>query len=258
MRGIDTEMVLRLVAENAKQRFELFYGYDPSPPRPKVKKPQRQGQGKGKGKGKGKGMGQGNGQGQAGEEAGDGARQQRGGQGMEARDERGARTELPIRTTGGDSTIGEVQTDSTASSGLVDQARTAGAEQIVAESATAAEGVDASGAVDAAKVDELAKDLAQAEISTELPLVELPRPDASSQDEAGAKTASTSNVTAGEYFIRATQGHSIKLESVAHLESVKDDEDGRRRAGECVHGTKWELWDTLSELSSYLSVGIAP
>ena len=256
MRGIDTEMVLRLVAENAKQRFELFYGYDPSSPRPKVKKPQ--GQGEGKGKGKGKGKGQGNGQGQAGAGEGNGARQQRGGQRNEAGDVQGAHTELPDRTKGRDSTMGELQTDSTASSGLADQARTAGAEQIVAQSATAGEGVDASGTVDAAKVDDLAKDLAQAEISTELPLVELSRPDASSQDEAGAKTASTSTVPAGEYFIRATQGHSIKLESVAHLEPVKDDGDGRRRAGECVHGTKWELWDTLSELSSYLSVDIAP
>ena len=52
---------------------------------------------------------------------------------------------------------------------------------------------------------------------------------------------------AGEWFIRATQGHSLKLDSIAHLTPILDDEESRARAGLLVHGTKWELWDTLSK-----------
>lgn len=50
-----------------------------------------------------------------------------------------------------------------------------------------------------------------------------------------------------EWFIRATQGHSIKLEGTGHLTPVGDDADSRARAGLMVHGTQWRLWETLSE-----------
>lgn len=49
-----------------------------------------------------------------------------------------------------------------------------------------------------------------------------------------------------EWFIRAVQGHTLKLDS-GHLEELKDDENGRQKAGLLVHGTKWQLWETISE-----------
>jgi 2'-phosphotransferase len=207
MRDIDTEMVLRLVAENAKQRFELAWGYDPSPVKVKAKK----GQGKGKGKEKAK----------------------------------------PVPT------VQAVQADGAAggSGQDVKDQRDEGVQRVEKE----VERHEAhTGAVDTAKVDDLAVSLEKASIHTELPLVILPRPDAdndtneSKSPEAPEPTlTSTSTVTRpGEWFIRATQGHSIKLDSVSHLTLVTDDEDGRARAGVCVHGTRWELWDVLSESSS--------
>lgn len=81
--------------------------------------------------------------------------------------------------------------------------------------------------------------------SSELPLIILPDPtteDGSTPDERGG------------YFIRASQGHSINLEGVAHLELVNDDEEGRKRTGLIVHGTRWELWDVLSESNTLLSL----
>ena len=183
MRDIDTEMVLRLVAENAKQRFELTYAYDPSPAKVKPKK----GQGKGKGKGKS--------QPKATDTTVDG--------------------ELAKRVEA-DS---EVKTDTNSNDPKTDD----------------------KAPVDAARVDDLAIDLAKASVSTELPLVVLPRP----EDGSSAEGGSTSQP--GEWFIRATQGHSIKLDSVSHLTPVGMDEEGLARAGLCVHGTRWELWDTLSE-----------
>ncbi|WVR08316.1 hypothetical protein IAU60_005369 [Kwoniella sp. DSM 27419] len=174
LRGIDLEMVLRLVAENAKQRFQLFYGYDPSPPPPKKKKVQQV-------------------------------------------------SKKKLRA-------------------MAAEAESAGGPR--AE-------------VDAAQLDDLRSNLAKTSVtsspqvaeetppSTELPLVEVPKPDV---DEASRDTLlSGEQSTPGEYFIRATQGHSINLESVSHLEEVRDDEDGRRKAGLLVHGTKWELWDVLKD-----------
>lgn len=49
-----------------------------------------------------------------------------------------------------------------------------------------------------------------------------------------------------EWFIRAVQGHTLKLDS-GHLEELKDNEDGRQKAGLLVHGTKWQLWNAISE-----------
>ncbi len=100
------------------------------------------------------------------------------------------------------------------------------------------------GEVDAAAIDGVRNDLAQVAITSErpecaeLPLVTIPLP---VSDEAESFEGQR-----GKYFIRAIQGHSLKLESTAHLTPVLDDEDGRGRAGLIVHGTQWELWETLS------------
>lgn len=192
MRDVDVEMVLRLVEDNAKKRFELFYGFDPSPPPPskRGKKGQQQ---KGQGKPKGKRVPPG-----------------------------------PAAEANGEAVV-------------VDKAND----------------LDKGTSVDAAQLDDVAVEMKNAVISdspaeplptaevptpteptsTELPLVEVPLPQG---DEASASQP-------GEYFIRAVQGHSIKLESVAHLEALADDEASRAMAGELVHGTRWELFETLSE-----------
>lgn len=142
LRGIDVETVLKLVEENAKKRFEVVWGYDPSPPLPIKKKGQNQPK-----------------------------------------------------------------------------------KKKVVE--------------DAAAVDDLRKEMEQAMLSDtkaveeewkELPLVVVDR-------EAGG--------SGGEWFIRASQGHSIKLEGTAHLTAVEDDEEGRERVGMMVHGTRDDLWETI-------------
>lgn len=182
MRDVDKDMVLRLVEENAKKRFELVFGYDPSPPPPK----------KGKGQNKGKGKGQGQGQG--------GKKVEEVASGVDAVEvgEKGA------------SAPGEPVT----------------APEPPVESATAS-------------VDALPVLLSPAQItSTELPLVILPDPAVEEVSDPDPR---------GGYYIRASQGHSIALEGVAHLEAVLDDEEGRKRAGLIVHGTRWDLWETLSE-----------
>jgi 2'-phosphotransferase len=177
MKEVDLATVLRLVEENAKQRFELAWGYDPSPPRPK--------KGKGQSKGSGKTKGQ------------------------------------LLKEKEKAQAIGKLDT-STSSDATVRQE------------------------VDAAAVDDVQKELSTASIaaipvSTELPLVIMPIPQSGAQSPDGGITGQ------GEWFIRATQGHSIQLESTAHLEPVANDEAGRARVGEIVHGTRWELWDVLSK-----------
>ncbi|WWD20035.1 hypothetical protein CI109_104508 [Kwoniella shandongensis] len=198
MREVDLDVVLRLVAENAKQRFELFYGYDPIPPRPKKKG----GQGKGKGQGQGK-------------------------KGRPA-------AAVGIEAAGSLSTSAATE---------------AGAVAPISQGGPAVGG--GKSAPDAATIDDIRNELSKSSLDPtpppatspeeppELPLQSLPRP----TDDDSTPTAPDG--PRGEYFIRATQGHSIKLESTAHLEPVKDDEEGRRRAGELVHGTRWELWDVL-------------
>jgi 2'-phosphotransferase len=176
MRDIDKDMVLRLVEENAKKRFELVYGYDPSPPVPKKAKGQNRVKGKNQG-------------------------------GPKA----GKKTGTPESTISADTGIGTH--GHPAELGLAETV-----EQPLAESITA--------------------DLASVSItSTELPLVVLPNPTDVDDTAPDGRTG---------YYIRASQGHSIQLEGVAHLEPVDDDEDGRMRAGLAVHGTRWELWDVLS------------
>jgi 2'-phosphotransferase len=192
MRDVDKDMVLRLVAENAKQRFELFYGLDPSPPIVKAKK----GQGKGKGKG-------------------------------------GPKPKLALK---GQSPAG-LEGEKSAATG--DAAET-GERKVET--------------VDAAQVDDLRKELSEATlqdpkpISTELPLISIPIPPPEGGDASSSGTTPVqAGGSTGEYFIRATQGHTIKVETAALLEEVKNDEEGRTKAGVLVHGTRWELWEVLSE-----------
>jgi len=149
MRGIDVETVLKLVEENAKKRFEVVWGYDPSPPLPKKK-----GQSK----------------------------------------KQKAKAPIPKE-----------------------------------------------GEVDAAGVDDLTKEMEQAILGEskeeewkELPLVVV--------DKEGADEGIDTSAT---WFIRASQGHSIKLEGTAHLTPVEDDEEGRQRVGLMVHGTRDDLWDII-------------
>ncbi|KAL1409458.1 tRNA 2'-phosphotransferase [Vanrija albida] len=145
LKEVDEPTVFRIVEENAKKRFELQFGYDPSPPKPK-KKP------------------------------------------------------VPRKKK-----------------------------------------------VPGAAVDAVAEQLAKATVAepaapaepewTELPFVSLPPPAEGEPSEPR-----------GEWFIRATQGHSIALEGTGHLEPVLvDDAATRERVGLMVHGTRWELFETLKQ-----------
>lgn len=57
-----------------------------------------------------------------------------------------------------------------------------------------------------------------------------------------------------EWFIRAAQGHSLPTVTTEHLEPVLNDEEGRAKVGEMVHGTKEELWDVIRACDFGLSV----
>lgn len=82
---------------------------------------------------------------------------------------------------------------------------------------------------------------------TELAFVKLPPPESSFDSPEGGGVAESDGGHTGQWYIRAVQGHSIKLEGTDHLVPVGKDGDGTARAGLMVHGTKWELWETLSE-----------
>lgn len=136
--GVDQAAVFRIVEDNAKKRFEVVYGYDPSPPKPKTKAPKKK----------------------------------------------------PVRVVpGAPVTVETVQ-----------------------------------------------EDLAKAAIQPEEPWTEL----------EFVKLTEGENHPLAAWYIRAVQGHSIKLEGTGHLEELKDDAHGREVAGELVHGTQWALWETLS------------
>lgn len=297
LRGVDKEMVFRLVEENAKKRFELFYGYDPSPPVPKGKGKGRGGSGNGNGGGKKTGKGKG--------EGGKGGRVVKNTARAAARAERRALASTEdqdaIQGTEGQAVSAEVKQGGLKGKGSAEQLE--GAEEVasatvervdptseeiptgVTTATTAKQDiiVPPSHAATDTTVEDVSTRFGQTGIqpgrdpkaiqerepeaeSTELPLIPLPRPDqldTASSDSSSTNTittdtsrspipTSTSHATSadegrGEYFIRASQGHSIALAGVAHLEPVLDDDEGRRRAGEMVHGTKWELWETLSE-----------
>lgn len=100
--------------------------------------------------------------------------------------------------------------------------------------------------VPGAPVDAVTEQLAKAAVTepapepewTELPFVSLPAPGEGEPSEPR-----------GEWWIRATQGHSIALEGTGHLEpALADDAATRERVGLMVHGTRWELYETLSGL----------
>ncbi|WVQ66584.1 uncharacterized protein L199_004768 [Kwoniella botswanensis] len=194
MRDVDVNMVLRLVAENSKQRFQLFYGYDPSPPRPKKMK-----------------------------------------KGQQPKKQRPRPPPSPQ-----DITAASTDSHNTEKMRKLDE-EGHGLGPIPLQ--------DANG-IDAAEIDNIQSNLSKTTISSqgengsgyvELPLVSLPNPNENNgTDEGGSSTS-----IKGGYFIRATQGHSINLEGTSHLEELKDDEEGRKKAGVMVHGTRLELWNIL-------------
>jgi 2'-phosphotransferase len=267
---VDIATVLRLVEENAKKRFEVVWGYDPSPPIPK-------------GKGKNKGQGQGQGQGQTKKQKEkdrlrqqqrelQAERAQRGpGQAREAEATAGTvvggeKTEpglenSSVRGNASSDQVTETQSSKEVDATLIDAAQAMQKVRLDAEprSESVTEDKGPSGSLQSDKPP-----------STELPLVILPSHDDINDDLnisfPGENTTSSRPNTPGktltskrnsgssetvqpqpEYFIRASQGHSIQLDSVSHLTPVQDDEDGRKRVGDIVHGTKWELWDVLRE-----------
>ncbi|WVQ96399.1 hypothetical protein IAU59_003504 [Kwoniella sp. CBS 9459] len=229
MREIDLETVLRLVSENAKQRFQLMYGYDPSPPPPKKKKVQQVSKKK--------------------------LRAMRDAQAA-AQAEVEAQTDDAGTKQGGEER-GQSQTEAVPRGvDAVQQASTSGPVEIKSTAESGRPEPDAS------EIDNIQSALKKATLnpsnggedsesqleSTESPLVELPLPSASpDNDGSGPVAATAGSAERGEYFIRATQGHSINLESTAHLEQITvDDEQGRKKVGLMVHGTRWELYDVLS------------
>ncbi|OWZ45103.1 tRNA 2'-phosphotransferase [Cryptococcus neoformans c45] len=199
LKGVDESTILHLVQTNPKKRFELFWGYDPSPPRPKKKPTQ----------GKTKKQLQ--------------------------RDREAAAAAAASVTASG---TGERQGKG--------KEPDAAAIDIIASSLAS---TDLTAPSSSLSINSAAPAPAQSSTSVdppELPLISLPDPHTSASDSDPSANANSDNPK-GEYFIRATQGHSIQLESTAHLEQVKDDEEGRRKVGLMVHGTRWELWDTLKE-----------
>ncbi|OXG25266.1 tRNA 2'-phosphotransferase [Cryptococcus neoformans Ze90-1] len=204
LKGVDESTILHLVQTNPKKRFELFWGYDPSPPRPK-KKPT---QGKTKK------------------------------QLQRDREAAAAAAAASVAASG----TGERQGKG--------KEPDAAAIDIIASSLAS---TDLTAPSSSLSINSAAPAPARSLTSVhppELPLISLPDPHTSASDSdasASANANANSDNPKGEYFIRATQGHSIQLESTAHLEHVKDDEEGRRKVGLMVHGTRWELWDTLKE-----------
>ncbi|KIR99268.1 tRNA 2'-phosphotransferase [Cryptococcus deuterogattii 2001/935-1] len=196
LKGVDEPTIHHLVQTNAKKRFELFWGYDPSPPRPK-KKPT---QGKTKKQ-------------------------------LQRDREAAAAAAAAVTASGTGIEIGHGK----------GKEPDAAAVDIISSSLAATDITAPSLSLSTNPVS--AQGLVPAD-PPELPLISLPDPHDS---DANANASVNSDGPKGEYFIRATQGHSIQLESTAHLEQVKDDEEGRSKVGLMVHGTRWELWDTLKE-----------
>ncbi|KIR78696.1 tRNA 2'-phosphotransferase [Cryptococcus gattii EJB2] len=196
LKGVDEPTIHHLVQTNAKKRFELFWGYDPSPPRPK-KKPT---QGKTK------------------------KQLQRDREATTAAAAAAAASGTGIEMGQGkgkepDAAAIDIISSSLASTDLAAPSLSLSANPVPAQGSVRAD-------------------------PPELPLISLPDPHDS---DVNANASVNSDGPKGEYFIRAAQGHSIQLESTAHLEQVKDDEEGRSKVGLMVHGTRWELWDTLKE-----------
>jgi 2'-phosphotransferase len=268
LRAVDKDMVFRLVEENAKKRFELFYGRDPSPPVVKVKA-----KGKGQvGKGKGKAHDQSKGGrpeagGSGGTGGGRGSRRTRAnaqaqaGQGKEVAVAEAAQA---VDAQGADIAAADFNGSQATVKGTASATDFAAVEQLGSElSRTAVSDAQSPNtttsnpSIPDASVSTITPpptstaEPAPAPVpappppSTELPLIPLTPPTTDTSVDPAAPASDTA--ATGEWFIRASQGHSIALAGVAHLTPVLDDEDGRRRAGLLVHGTRWELWETLSE-----------
>ncbi|WVF68877.1 hypothetical protein IAT40_003650 [Kwoniella sp. CBS 6097] len=225
MREIDLETVLRLVSENAKQRFQLMYGYDPSPPPPKKKKVQQVNKKKLRAMKEAQAAAHGQAQVPLDGESGDG-NSAAAAAGDEGDEERTTSNSGPVQIRNAANPIaGRPQPDAAEIDNIQSALKKA---SLNAPSSSSSSGVSP-------------ESQQQQPESTELPLVEVPLP-SDQQDEQGQDASGTK----GEYFIRATQGHSINLESTAHLEQITiDDEEGRKKVGMMVHGTRWELYDTL-------------
>ncbi|BEI86664.1 hypothetical protein CcaverHIS002_0700100 [Cutaneotrichosporon cavernicola] len=167
---IDTEAVFRLVDENAKKRFELVFGYDPSAPKPKKKHVQP------------------------------------------------ARKKRPPPPGYGPKATPDSGTPDSGSATPVDDVTVGVSEE---------------------KKEE--------EEWTERAFVNLPPPESSFDCPEGGGVADSDTGHTGHWYIRAVQGHSIKLEGTGHLESLRADVEGKERAGAMVHGTRWELWEALMD-----------
>ncbi|WWC93102.1 uncharacterized protein L201_008068 [Kwoniella dendrophila CBS 6074] len=204
MREVDLQMVLRLVEENSKKRFELLFGYDPSSPLPKKLK--------------------------------------KGQQPKKKRPEKPSSTsQIPI-----DSGSGSVIDEKTSFENV--EIKSDGLNPILLQN-------DNKKGMDAAEIDNLQSNLSNINLikndeplkHVELPLISLPIPDVDVDENTREKQTDSSSSIKGEYFIRATQGHSINLEGTSHLEELIDynNEESIKKAGIMVHGTKFELWDIL-------------
>jgi 2'-phosphotransferase len=83
------------------------------------------------------------------------------------------------------------------------------------------------------------------------PIPEIPawEPSDASAANATSSPASSSTLPAGEWFIRAAQGHSLKtIEADQLLEEISQvDSDSLKKVGDMVHGTKWENWESIRE-----------
>lgn len=319
-------MVFRLVEENAKKRFELLYGYDPSPPPPKKAKGHGQGKPKAKRDAKPRTDGE---SGTTVAKAADGKARE----GKGDKDDKRNRRAAKLQARAGPAHASALTCDGVSDAPLEGVADTPSSSATTASSTPSA--ASAHGSLDgAAKKDQplsepdepssalgstpptittvantistpseiqgqlpIQADLRSAKpssrkepapaptlrpteiISTELPLVSLPPPSSEPAPASPTTEASVSVITAqitstslsgpshptdalstpptpqGQWFIRASQGHSIALASTAHLTPIThtplpDDAyhitpSDRARAGLLVHGTSHSLLPTL-------------
>ncbi|WWC73410.1 uncharacterized protein I206_107377 [Kwoniella pini CBS 10737] len=193
MREVDQEMVLRLVIENSKQRFQLLYGYDPSPPKPqKLKKGQTP---------------------------------------------KKIRPQFINNNANDKSNLGSLMEEVEGKSDCL--------TPLPLTTENKNKNKDEG---DVAEIDSLQFNLSKTSLKgqyeeyVELPLISLPIPENS---EISISASTENKQPKGEYFIRATQGHSINLKGTEHLEELKNDEQGKKKSGIMVHGTKAELLNIL-------------
>lgn len=81
-------------------------------------------------------------------------------------------------------------------------------------------------------------------LSAEKALDVMPAPVQVTVNSGDDAVTATGASEAGQWWIRANQGHSIKVDAIEDtMIKVERAED----AGEAVHGTRQELWDTICE-----------